>query len=287
MIGVRGKFADLAQRSASAVALAVVGVVADWYGGTLFLGLVAVIVGLMLWELARMLDPGSTRGHPWRPERITEAPMVGLPRLGAAVALALLAALALGAQPYLPQALGLAALALPSLAGLVLLARRRGLFALAALGMMLAGASLFALRAGHGPWWLLWLVLVVIATDVFGYFAGRTFGGPKFWPRVSPNKTWSGTVAGWVTAALAGAAFALVAGAGVAAIAGLSVLVSMAAQAGDIAESKLKRLSGVKDSSNLLPGHGGVMDRFDGMMGAGLFLWLVQIVTDFPPDLAP
>ena len=129
---------------------------------------------------------------------------------------------------------------------------------------------------------MLWLVLVVAATDVFGYFAGRIFGGPKFWPLVSPKKTWSGTVAGWVSAGLVGAAFMKATGSGVELI-GISVALSMASQMGDIAESALKRRVGVKDSSNLLPGHGGMFDRFDGMLGAALLLLLVESFAEFPP----
>ena len=116
-----------------------------------------------------------------------------------------------------------------------------------------------------------WLIAVVVTTDIAGYFAGRIIGGPKFWPRVSPKKTWSGTVAGWIAAAAVGALFAGALGNG---IIWLSVLVSFAGQMGDAAESALKRSKGVKDASALIPGHGGVFDRFDAMMGAALFITL-------------
>jgi phosphatidate cytidylyltransferase len=118
-----------------------------------------------------------------------------------------------------------------------------------------------------GASWLLWLIGVVVATDVAGYFAGKMIGGPKLWPRVSPKKTWSGSSAGWIAAAIVGAFFSEASGLGVGAIV-LSVVMSMASQAGDIAESALKRKTGVKDSSALIPGHGGLFDRFDGMLGA-------------------
>jgi phosphatidate cytidylyltransferase len=121
---------------------------------------------------------------------------------------------------------------------------------------------------------MLWLVVVVVATDVLGYFAGRMIGGPKFWPRVSPKKTWAGTLFGWLGAALVGLGFMLYTGVG-AGLIGVSVAVSMASQMGDIAESAIKRKMDVKDSSSLIPGHGGLLDRFDGMLGASLFLLLI------------
>ncbi len=116
-----------------------------------------------------------------------------------------------------------------------------------------------------------------------GYFAGRLLGGPKFWPRISPKKTWSGTLAGWALAAAVGWGMARHAGIDAAPLlAALSAVTAFAAQMGDIGESWIKRRMGVKDSSGLLPGHGGVMDRFDGMTGASVFLYLLMQLTDFP-----
>ena len=133
------------------------------------------------------------------------------------------------------------------------------------------------LRAESGLGWIVWLVLVVVVSDVAGYFAGRILGGPKFWPKVSPKKTWSGTIAGWAGAAVVGAVMAVPLGAGAGLIV-ISVLVSFAGQMGDIAESAVKRHVGVKDSSDLIPGHGGVLDRFDAMLGAGVLVFvLVQL----------
>jgi phosphatidate cytidylyltransferase len=129
----------------------------------------------------------------------------------------------------------------------------------------------------------------VVASDVGGYFVGRIAGGPKFWPRISPSKTWSGTLAGWVGGALvggAGAAMLGVTGGGLALATLLAVVLACAAQAGDLWESALKRRAGVKDSSNLIPGHGGVMDRFDGMIGAAALMGAVALVTGFPLRIA-
>jgi hypothetical protein len=105
---------------------------------------------------------------------------------------------------------------------------------------MLASFGLITHRDTFGLTWMLWLVLVVAVTDIGGYFAGRIIGGPKFWPRVSPKKTWSGTAAGWVGAGVVGWAFMATTGMGVALI-GISIALSMASQMGDIAESAVKR----------------------------------------------
>ena len=128
---------------------------------------------------------------------------------------------------------------------------------------------------------LVWLVLVVIATDVAGYFAGRFIGGPKFWPRVSPKKTWSGTLGGWFAAMLIGLVFLTFTNAGKD-LPWISMLLSLASQMGDVAESAIKRRMGVKDSSSLLPGHGGLLDRFDGLLGAALFMLLVAQIVYVP-----
>ena len=122
------------------------------------------------------------------------------------------------------------------------------------------------------------MLLCVIATDVAGYFVGRIVGGPKFWPRVSPKKTWSGTVGGWVAAIIVGAAFDMFFVQVGPEIILLSVAVSFAGQMGDIAESAFKRRMGVKDASALIPGHGGYWDRFDALLGASLFMILMADV---------
>lgn len=115
-----------------------------------------------------------------------------------------------------------------------------------------------------------WMFAVVWTTDIAAYFTGRSLGGPKLMPSVSPKKTWSGFAGGTLAGSLAGLAVAVVARRngvslplGDAAVLGLSVLASIAGQAGDLAESALKRHAGVKDSSHLIPGHGGLMDRLD------------------------
>lgn len=192
------------------------------------------------------------------------------------------AGLAFLAVRLLPEGLGLPFLLLPSIAGIAVLRRNRTLYMVFAALIIIAAYGLAVQRNDFGFSVMLWLALVVIVTDVAGYFAGRFIGGPKFWPRVSPKKTWSGTVAGWVGAAFVGICFMSPLNVGIAII-GISIAVSMASQMGDIAESAVKRKMGVKDSSNLIPGHGGVFDRFDGMLGASVFLLLIEQIVDFPP----
>jgi phosphatidate cytidylyltransferase len=147
-----------------------------------------------------------------------------------------------------------------------------------ALVIVLACAALIALELRYGVGPILWLVMVVVASDVAGYFAGRALGGPKFWPTISPKKTWSGTLAGWVGAALVGLGFVL-AGQGGWVLVVLSPLVAFAGQMGDITESWFKRRVGIKDSSNLIPGHGGFLDRFDALIFAAVVVGAMTLVA--------
>ena len=127
---------------------------------------------------------------------------------------------------------------------------------------------------------ILWLFAVVGGTDVMASFGGRLIGGPKLWPRVSAGKTWSGTIVGIVSGALLGLGVAMVAPvAPVAAgpLLAVGLVGGAAAQAGDLLESSIKRRFGVKDSSNLIPGHGGVMDRVDGLVFACFAAFLIAL----------
>ena len=255
------KWGDLAPRLMSGAVMAAGGALVVWAGGLWFAALAVVAGGLMIWELAAMTDPARPRES---------------------VAIGLVAALALAVvfwqhSPYL-----LPVLAIAPLFGLLRPARpMRVAFAVYAAVIMIAAYGLVAFREGYGLLWLLWLILVVVVTDIAGYFAGRMIGGPKFWPRVSPKKTWSGVVAGWVAAAVVGLGFLRISSAGIDLL-WISALLSFASQLGDIAESAIKRRAGVKDSSRLIPGHGGLLDRFDGLLGAALFMLAVAQVVDVP-----
>jgi len=115
---------------------------------------------------------------------------------------------------------------------------------------------------------LILVLLVVWGTDIGGYFAGRGVGGPKLWPRVSPKKTWAGAIGGLVASLLVALGFSALGFGKALSLSGLAAGLSIAAQLGDLFESAVKRRFGVKDSSHIIPGHGGVMDRLDGFVAA-------------------
>lgn len=143
-----------------------------------------------------------------------------------------------------------------------------------AIGVIYAGAMLVApvvLRsdAEFGFVVMLLLFAVVWSTDVIAYFVGRALGGPKLWPRVSPNKTWSGALAGTVAAILVAIAIAsTTTRTSLLPIAVVAAMLSVVAQLGDLFESAVKRRFGAKDAGQLIPGHGGLMDRLDGFLFA-------------------
>ncbi|MDJ0860585.1 MAG: phosphatidate cytidylyltransferase [Dinoroseobacter sp.] len=257
----KSSFDDLATRLGSGFVMVAVGLGAVWVGGYVFLALITAIVGIMVWELARMCAPEDPQS---------------------AKLLAAIAAGAVAASSVVPLGFALPVLLVPGLIAMGRFEDDRLVFAVFSALIGIAGLGLWVLRDDFGFIWMLWLALVVVATDVLGYFAGRIIGGPKIWPRVSPKKTWSGTVAGWLGAALVGWIFMLNTIAG-AELIGISIALSMASQIGDVSVSAIKRKAGVKDASNLIPGHGGLLDRFDGMLGASVLLLLVEQIIDFPP----
>ena len=257
------KWSDLTIRLSSAILMVVVGLLGLLFGGHVFHLMVGLICGLMMWELVRMVAP-------------LNAPL--------ALQLGLLSAFVSFITIYIPTGFALPLLLSPAFLGFAQLTKNRVVYMIFSVMVMLAGFGMMSVRDDLGFIWLLWLVVVVVVTDVLGYFAGRMIGGPKFWPAVSPKKTWSGTIFGWIGAALVGVIFVISTGASFELV-GISIAVAMASQMGDIAESAAKRMMGVKDSSTLIPGHGGVLDRFDGMLGAAVFLLLVGQFIVFPPGL--
>ncbi|MEM8654623.1 MAG: phosphatidate cytidylyltransferase [Pseudomonadota bacterium] len=258
------KWSDLAARMGSGLVMVLIGIWGIWMGGDVFHVLVALICGLMVWELVRIVSPTQ--------------PSLAL-QLGAVSGVAAMLAV------YLPVGFALPLLLAPCMVGLGQLKQNRSTYMIFTLLVLMAGFGMMNVRDFLGVNWMVWLVLVVVVTDVVGYFAGRLIGGPKFWPRVSPKKTWAGTIAGWIGAGIVGAAFAASLDASFQLI-GISIAVSMASQMGDIAESAMKRRMGVKDSSSLIPGHGGVLDRFDGMLGASVFFLMFGQISAFPWGLS-
>lgn len=142
--------------------------------------------------------------------------------------------------------------------------------------------SFIWLRAGvdgaYGIATIVWVLLVVWGSDSGGYIAGKSIGGPKLAPRISPNKTWSGFAGGMALAMLAGLTMSLWVGEGsVVKLVLVSAALSAISQVGDLVESFVKRHFGVKDFSSLIPGHGGVLDRFDGLIFVLLAAGALQV----------
>jgi phosphatidate cytidylyltransferase len=143
-----------------------------------------------------------------------------------------------------------------------------------------ASVAFLWLRADFEGTLVLWLVAVVWAADTGAFLVGRSLGGPKLAPQISPAKTWSGLIGGLAAAALVGFLAAEIRGQGGApALIGASIALALVAQVGDLFESSLKRRFGAKDSSDLIPGHGGILDRIDGVLAGTLALggalWLM------------
>lgn len=163
--------------------------------------------------------------------------------------------------------------------------RRRVRVRWTAAGIIYVAAAILALiwlRADpvHGRMTVFWLMAVVWATDIGAYLVGSLIGGPKLAPRISPGKTWAG-VAGGLGFGLAIGALAVVVepALGYSAVLAWSLVASIVCQVGDLTESALKRWFGVKDSGRLIPGHGGLLDRMDGMMAAALAVAVAGLVN--------
>lgn len=265
-----GLYKDLLVRLVSAVVLLPLVVAAMWQGGWAYALLLLVGGYLMLaeWFFLVQVDMGRST------------------KLGSAALVA-----GFIGQWYFPD----------SLMGILLLAAGFGVFAAAivrneqpvralkwlVLGVLYVGLPIVALaylRDAAGFYWVLWTFLVVWATDVGGYFAGRTIGGPKLVPKISPKKTWAGLGGGMLLSLLIGWLFneyvaitpepSLLA----------AFLLPVWAQVGDMLESAIKRHNDLKDSGALIPGHGGILDRVDGLVFvapvvACLFYYYYQYVA--------
>ena len=191
----------------------------------------------------------------------------------------------------LALALGLVAAGYARLAVTVILVGSLGAAMLGATGrrIWIAAGVLYAASLGAAPILLrsdleygfvtiIFLFAVVWATDTSAYAAGRAIGGPKLMPRVSPKKTWSGALGGAIGAIIAALVVAELSGLDAVVTAVLAASLSILAQAGDLFESFLKRRFGAKDSSGLIPGHGGLMDRLDGFVAAGFAAAVIGIL---------
>lgn len=261
------KVREIGLRAASAVVLAPAAVLAIWAGGFWFLGIMLAACLLLSVEWAMMSAPRA-----WR-------------LMTGAVAFGLFAAVISAHVEQL--SLALVMLVFCAVAAGVF-ARSRGQEALdAAYGVLYLGwpaVLLIWLRDGSTAVGLAWTVFafaVAWASDIMAYLAGSTFGGPKLWPRFSPNKTWSGFIGGLAAGCGAGALLAafLDMGIGPAWGALLGLAAAVATMAGDLWESALKRRYGVKDAGNLIPGHGGLLDRVDGLMFAAVVVACGRLIV--------
>lgn len=253
---------NLALRILSAVILAPLAFLAAYLGGVPFAIFWTVAALAVLWEWITMVAGPSYR--------------LMYSACGGAIAVA-------GFVAWLGRPIAaLLMLGLGALAAAIFAPRERRLWVTAGIGY--AGALLLAamfLRADDVLGFAVIVILfaIVWTTDILGFFAGRAFGGPKLWPAISPKKTWSGAIAGALGATIVAIAVSGLFGSfNKLAIVIVALLLSVLAQLGDLFESWVKRQFGAKDSSNLIPGHGGVMDRLDGFWAAAFAGCLIGLL---------
>jgi phosphatidate cytidylyltransferase len=251
---------ELALRIGSALLLIPLALATAYVGGWLFaLFWGAAAIGV-LWEWMSLVA-GSRR----RPLLLTGAAALALPLILVLLRLDLAAVIVL---------------ALGALAAMAVTAGRRQLWAAAGIpyaGCLVLAPAVLRSDSRFGFLAIIFLFTIVWTTDIAAYFIGRAIGGPKLVPGVSPNKRWSGAVGGLLAAILAAIAFARITETQWFAMAMLAVVLSVFAQVGDIFESFLKRRFGAKDSSRLIPGHGGLMDRLDGFIAASAVAALLGV----------
>ena len=259
---------NLALRAASSLVLAPIAIAAAFFGGLVFTAFWAAAALIVLREWSTLVCE-SERNPVVGVGAVALAAtvfMFAIGRPGVVVLLILLGAL--GAAAIAPAARRLWCAAGLSYSGALLIAP-----------VLLRGDPSLGFAA------ILFLFAVVWLTDIVAYVIGRAVGGPKLLPRVSPNKTWSGAIGGAAAGMLGGMLVALSVDIGLAGPALIALLLSIISQAGDLAESAIKRRFNVKDAGGLIPGHGGLMDRLDGFVAAaltGLLIGLVRGGMDAP-----
>ncbi|MGX1306320.1 phosphatidate cytidylyltransferase [Amorphus suaedae] len=270
--------ADLMQRTVSAIVLGPAALVLAWIGGATFLVAVAALGLVVVVEWFRMVDvPIRTLSFGFAACGLVAAclamyvagavPAIGVLALAMVLSSATVSKTA-GSRPPVKGARGWIA----------------GGIAYTGLGTL----AFIGLRAeAHGLAAVLVVFLVAWSTDVFAYFVGRSLGGPKLWPQVSPKKTWSGTLGGLVAGCIAGAlVFVWLGDPVVVATIVVALVLSIVAVLGDLLESAAKRKFGIKDAGKLIPGHGGLMDRVDGLLAAGMVAVVLGFAAGNGHDIA-
>ncbi len=263
-----GRLSGLRKRVLSALVLLAIALAGLFSGPTAFELLVAVAGAILAWEWTRLVSAGR----------------FGLS--GLAVGGVVLASGAVASVGQPGDALAIAA---AGAVGVYLFARARGRMQCGwiSAGPIYIGIPIVCLiwlrgedNAGLDA--ILWLLASVWATDTGAYFAGRAIGGPKLAPRFSPNKTWAGLFGAMIAAAIVGwiGSRLVPAGPAAGALAAAGAVLAVVAQGGDLLESAVKRRFGAKDSSALIPGHGGLFDRVDGLLTAAVAFALFQWATD-------
>lgn len=268
---------DIVIRAGSAAVLAPLAIAGLWMGGWYFMTLMGAAAALLAWEWAKMTEPGASK---WMAVAVAAGIMIpGLTAYTNGISLALVL-LVFGAM----------------IAFLIAhLVRRSPIDA--AYGVFYIGWPLVLMVwlrvSDEGGRWIILLFAVTWAADICAYLFGSLLKGPKLWPRFSPNKTWSGFVGGLLGGTAAAVLIVTVAAAGpildedlsfthvglpLAALIGLAG--ALATMAGDLWESALKRRYGVKDSGDLIPGHGGLLDRVDGLMFAVVVVAAIKLAVD-------
>jgi len=255
----------IAKRIASGAVIATLGFLITYWGALPFGILTFAVAAVMSWEWSRMVR-GADADSALYVHLLTVLAAAVLTAFGMA-GLAV-AAVAAGAFTVLALVFG------------------RDHAVLSMLGVVYTGLPIIALgwlRSDGGLGFLaaIFVLATVAVTDTAAYAAGRTIGGPKLLPSVSPNKTWSGLAGGIAVAAVFGAAFPSFSGSGeMLWLLGLAAVLAVIAQGGDLAESALKRHFELKDASDLIPGHGGFMDRMDGIVTASIAAALLAFAID-------
>ena len=256
---------ELQMRIISGLAVAAIALLMVYWGAVPFAILVFLIGAAMSWEWG-----GIVRG-----ERFDTAGWLHIFSMAAAAVLANLGLAGLALAAVLIGAISVGAILFGG-----------GKAQLSSAGVLYTGLPVVALGWLRGDEPLgfqcvLFILLAVAVTDTAAYFSGRLLGGPKLWPAISPNKTWAGLMGGVTAAALTGALFAALSKSEtVVWLAILGALLAVVAQGGDLAESALKRHFGLKDASDLIPGHGGFMDRMDGLVTASIAAALLALAID-------
>jgi phosphatidate cytidylyltransferase len=259
----RGLSENLRNRLIWGSALAAVALALACAGLIPFGALVLVVALFVSWEWGRMVRRVSTDAAFF------------------VQAVAVTAAVVLTAAGYAVLAVAIIVTAAIILVPLVF-GRGARLSALGAFYVGLPSISLVWLRqdSPNGLLAILLIFAVVWSSDIAAYAAGRAIGGPKLWPSISPNKTWAGLIGGATACVLAGAVFAAIIEASPLRLGLIALALGLIAQAGDLAESALKRLFGLKDASSLIPGHGGFMDRMDSIVAVAVAAGMIAFALD-------